>query len=379
MALLLYAVAVLAVAIFTGVRHDYGSYIIQWELSNSGGDPWSDSLVSKNAYGPAHVLIGYFATIHPLLPKLLMALTNVGVLYIILQAYRQAKQNIPMRDSLLIACAYFVFPLVTITSLVYGINDSVVAWLLALAYVARAKTAFVLSGVLIGVAALLKFYPILFLPFFMLDAKRGMYVRGLVAGLATLVVGMVLSYLAWGDSVLAPLLFGSEREAKMLSILRFLNPVFTHLGMPKAYSLLVDLNTYMLLAATAFWVVHAWFARLDWRLAVLVGSLLVFTIYKVGHFQFYLPWSALLIIVLAESARDEFKQFAKEFFPVLVFLSLYVFIYLLSGVLGGDNLKGSFYFVRVAGSVPFLFIVLFCLYRVRCQLLKKWHLPALRF
>ena len=53
-----------------------------------------------------------------------------------------------------------------IVSYIYGINDSLIALLVIIACEARRQNKMTITGALLGLGALLKFYPILFLTFF---------------------------------------------------------------------------------------------------------------------------------------------------------------------------------------------------------------------
>ena len=55
----------------------------------------------------------------------------------------------------------------------YGLNDAFVAALLTVAVIFRHRRYVLTAGVLVGLAALTKYYPLLLLPFFALDGRRG--------------------------------------------------------------------------------------------------------------------------------------------------------------------------------------------------------------
>ena len=54
----------------------------------------------------------------------------------------------------------------------YGLNDAFVAALLMVAVIFRHRRYVLTAGVLVGLAALTKYYPLLLLPFFALDGRR---------------------------------------------------------------------------------------------------------------------------------------------------------------------------------------------------------------
>lgn len=62
----------LLLLVFGGVRHDYQSYMEQWAVINAGNIPWTDK---SNTYLPLHSFLAPLASVHPLLVKLLFAVT----------------------------------------------------------------------------------------------------------------------------------------------------------------------------------------------------------------------------------------------------------------------------------------------------------------
>jgi uncharacterized membrane protein len=56
--------------------------------------------------------------------------------------------------------------------IIYGLNDALVASLLVAAVLFRLRGNFLATGTLIGLAALVKYYPLLLLPFFALNGNR---------------------------------------------------------------------------------------------------------------------------------------------------------------------------------------------------------------
>jgi hypothetical protein len=68
---------------------------------------------------------------------------------------------------------------------------------------------------------LLKFFPVVLLPFLALDRGR-LRPRFLIVALATIALGLGLSCAFWGNSTLSPLTFAATRRSNCLSIFRYL-------------------------------------------------------------------------------------------------------------------------------------------------------------
>src|SRR5262249_26569300 len=68
-AVAIWSLAMIWMAFKSGVRHDYHSYLEQWNLVLWGRHPWS----TDNAYGPLHNVLAYLLCFGPLGPKMLIA------------------------------------------------------------------------------------------------------------------------------------------------------------------------------------------------------------------------------------------------------------------------------------------------------------------
>jgi len=86
----------------------------------------------------------------------------------------------------------------------------------------------VISGICLGLGVLLKFMPIVLLPFLILDRGRPRY-RLLSAAAVTIVLGLGASVLLWGPATFRPLIFAAGRSSHHLSIYRFLKGYYSPL------------------------------------------------------------------------------------------------------------------------------------------------------
>ena len=74
LALLAYGLALMAVTVAYGIRHDYVSYVLHWDNILAGGDPWwQDPSFVPNAYGPLYNAFAALHFLHPLLPKVIFS------------------------------------------------------------------------------------------------------------------------------------------------------------------------------------------------------------------------------------------------------------------------------------------------------------------
>ena len=214
----IYALVFLSVTLATGSLHDYQAYIRIWSRMLDGGEPWLTNLVdlNDNTYGPLFTAFAPLLAISPMAPKVLFALAWLGGQWLVV---RRLLTEPAHRPALWIAIiALNPFPWVWIAG--YGNNDAVVAFLLAVA-VCGPLSASKRIGVGVALAALLKYYPLLLLPFMCVD-RGAIRLRPLLIGLAVFLVGMLMAFAIWGPIALAPILVAESRGPKLLSVYAFL-------------------------------------------------------------------------------------------------------------------------------------------------------------
>src|SRR5258708_3786882 len=107
--------------------------------------------------------------------------------------------------------------LVIIVAFVYGLNDALVASLVVVAMLARHHGHLVVAGCFLGLAVLLKYYPVVLVPMFALEVGH-IRVRLILAAAAIVLIGMGTTALVWGDDFIKAIAFASERGPKILSI-----------------------------------------------------------------------------------------------------------------------------------------------------------------
>jgi hypothetical protein len=304
----------------SGIRprsnHDYAAYVGEWQLLLTGADPWS----TDNSYGPLHTAIGFLLPWGPLAPKFFM----VGALLVantalVLELMRERGMS-PIQVIYLLAIPTNV--LVVGVGVMYGLNDAFVAALLVVAVLLRHRCYLFTAGVVVGLAALTKFYPLLLLPFFALDGRRLSW-SVIASGIAVFCVGLTVAFAIWGQGPINAILFGSNRDPKLLSIIAALKSL---LGNERIVTGLIKYNTYFVISGVAAAFLFAWTARLNWLEGSVLGYLVMLTLYKVGHAQFYVPWLFMVasLPLINEQSAD---RMAIILLPASLLLSLYQFGY----------------------------------------------------
>jgi hypothetical protein len=177
------------------------------------------------------------------------------------------------------------------------------------------------AGVLLALAALLKFYPLALVPFFMLEG-RTLRLRGGLAALAVFALGMAVACAIYGADALAPILFGAERGPKLLSILNALNAADLTGWAREAVSLLIGWNSVLVLATVGALFAVFWSRGTSWLEASVLGLLAMLLVYKTGHQQFYMSW-VVLVAALPLLNTPNSDRLARLCLPMLVFIALF--------------------------------------------------------
>ncbi|HVY50575.1 MAG TPA: glycosyltransferase family 87 protein [Devosia sp.] len=309
------SVACLAATLLGGVRHDYIYYLEQWRLVLAGLDPWS----TNNAYGPLHNAFALLLPLDPLAPKIATALSLLIANALLVLALERTRPRPEWQQIYLLAFALNVLPLVSVFW--FGNNDGFVAALVIGAVLARLRGRVVLAGLLLGLATLDKYYPLLLVPFFALDARR-FEARLVIAALLTTGAGMLAGALLWGRDFIEAVAFGISRDATILSIIRPISLIGRKLGVSEYTDLLVRFNSPIVLAVWIGALALAWRRRDNWLVGACWGLFAVLLAYKVGHQQFMVSWLAL-VACLPLLRRDDADRLARLSLPFACFLSVF--------------------------------------------------------
>ena len=169
------------------------------------------------------------AWINPLLPKLLFALAYLAFAVWLIKDCGKGRQR--SRLGGLVLLVWLFNPYLWVEIACFGHFDILVGLCCVAAVAARADGRDVLSAVSLGLGVLIKFMPIVLLPFLILDRQRFRF-RLLAAAVGVIAAGFLISLLIWGTSTFRPMFFAAGRTSQHLSIYRFLqgknSPLQTH-------------------------------------------------------------------------------------------------------------------------------------------------------
>lgn len=320
-AVIVLGLAALYVSILGNVQLDYGYYLDQWRLVLAGDNPWS----GNNAYGPLHNAFAPLVPLDPLLPKLLWDILVIAANAILIRRLLRTASLDRWIETYTIAVA--INPLMLISVFWLGLNDGLVAALLIFAVLVRHDRRLVLSGVLLGLATLDKYYPALLIPFFAMDVRR-MELRLALAALGTVAAGLIAASLLWQSDWLEAVTYGVSRDATILSIFRPLAVLARSSGWGSVADAFVRFNGPLVVLVWVAAFVIAWLRRERWLVSATWGLFAVLLVYKVGNPQFWVAWLALVacLPLLGDASADRLARLA---FPFAVFLGLFEIGYIM--------------------------------------------------
>jgi Glycosyltransferase family 87 len=209
---------------------------------------------------------------------------------------------------------------ITLLGLGFASNDALCAAFFLFAVLSRVDRRRIAAGIWLGLAGLLKFYPLAFFPFFMIE-HRTIRLRSAAAAVLTFAFGMALAYVWWGRSVLEPIMIGATREAAFLNSVEPLQELSDYLGMTGLGAELDRSNSAIVLLMLAGLFALMWYQGRNWLEALVPSIFGTLFVYKIGHSQFYITWA---MAIAAQPLYPNWRGNATAWkaVPMLVFTSL---------------------------------------------------------
>lgn len=335
------------IAIIAPFTHDYKSYVVQWDIINLGKNPWIDinGTFTGNAYGPLHNLLAIPYSVFPSFPRVIFVAAFLFSAIWLLRYSQACKANTYALLPLIILNPFF-----WVSCVLYGQNDILPASLslfaLYLFTIKHERT----SALLLGFAVLFKIYPVVIVPFLMLSRKRLNFQFSTVF-LGTVVVGYLGSFLLWGKEFIYVFQFSADRTSKLSSIFRFLRSRFSPLEVFVDQPNLDWLSVYLLIASLGLLLILYIRYQFSYVCGATLAILITFTLYKVGHFQFYsMPFFLLTFLYI--SYQKELGDIDNK--PIVLYFLWFSLIPPMYVALEGFT--GEYYIIRNFLGVPSLIV-----------------------
>jgi hypothetical protein len=308
--------------VLSGELHDYWSYVEQWKLVVAGLNPWSElpPQFGINTYGPVHNLLGIFLPIHVLAPKVfIFAVFAVASTMLLYRLLRERPD-----DWRALAIYILAVPgnmLITLFAFGFGTNDLLVASFVVFAILAKFDGRIAIAAFWIVMGILLKFYPFLLVPLFMVEKCHVRLKFAACVGLFFL-VGMAAAWAVWGAAVLDPFKMAAVRGASFLSIFIPLKAIDDVLTGGAIVGPLIRYNGLLVVLVAVVSALVCWKRGFAWLSAMVIVVMACLLTYKVGHQQFFMAWS-VAIACLPLLKTEEGDRLALATMPYLLFLSAF--------------------------------------------------------
>jgi hypothetical protein len=200
----------LVLTVLTEMFGDYANYVYEWS-GVLDGHPWG--IRGFNAYGPLFNALAPLAWVNPLANKLLFAFTYLVCLIWLLKAIAPGPKLVALSWSWIGLWLLNPFPWVNIVYFGYFDVLVAVACVAAVHSLLRSKDG--LSGIYLGLGILLKFMPVVLLPFLVLSERR-FHFRVLIYCAGVVILGFAIGVLLWGAATFLPLTFAASRTPQWL-------------------------------------------------------------------------------------------------------------------------------------------------------------------
>jgi hypothetical protein len=294
----------LTLTAWSRAQHDYHAHTLIWQVVRQGGDPWwvVDGFL-LNSYGPLFNLLAYLVPINPLGPKLLYAAAYVG--FVGWLAHVSTRPRAALGLPAVVLFGAMLNPLAWVEIAYFGHFDILagVAGVAALHLQLRQRD--IAAATWLGLGVLLKYMPILLLPFLAIRGRSlHVRVRLIVACTIAVGVGLTLSTLIWGPGTFRPLSSAVGRRAELLSIFAFLEGKWSPVASVLSPSTIDRLTTPTLIVAGLAVFTWCWRQAIEPRAAAVAAMLVTLLFYKVGFVQYQLMLGPLVLYWLGTTEQN---------------------------------------------------------------------------
>ena len=361
-ALVVFSAAFLALTVLSGIHGDYQGYLHMWTAVLAGRDPWESGASVDwwvNNYGPLFNALAPLTWINPFMNKLLFAFSYlVYVIWLI-------KVLAPRRGCVALSWPWVglwllnPFPWEQIAYL--GYFDILVSLACVAAVHSLVNSKDSGSGTYLALGILLKYMPIVILPF-LVFSKRRFHFRALISCAGVVFLGLVVSVLIWGTSTFSPLTVAVTRES-ILSIYIVLPSTHSPLR-PFLPSLNVDwLDKPFLLTAglgTFTWCI---FRKIEPALSSALAILVTLLFYRVGYANYQMVFFSLILYW----SVFNWAQFKEHFVLAALLIAYFCFLTIQNLYFPWGLIGNIFYSKIIIALVQFLLgcTLLICLAQLR--------------
>ena len=289
--LIAFSAVFLAVTVFSGERRDYTVYVPEWFDVLAGLDPWDFTRgFNENAYGPLFNVLAPVVLINVLANKILFAFLYLVYVIWLIKIVAPTRGLTALSWPLVFLLILNPYPWVEIAYL--GYFDILVGLACVAAVYWQLNGKDWIAGASLGLGVLLKFMPIVILPFLAFSGRR-VHFRLFISCVGVVVLGFALSILVWGTSTLRPIEFAATRPAEW-SIYALLNSTHSPLRLFSDAPNTEWLEKPALSIALFVIFASCMRYRTEPALSATLASLVTLLFYRVGWFNYQMVFFVLV-------------------------------------------------------------------------------------
>jgi hypothetical protein len=295
--LVLFSGMFLALTIMGNVKGDYWCYGQEWLAILEGRDPWAPTF-PLNAYGPLFNVLAPLFWIASLAPKLLFAFAYVFYVIWLIKDFGAARGVVALSWPAVVFWLVNPYPWVEIAYC--GHLDVLVALACVAAVHSQEQGKKVLSAFWLAIGILIKYLPIVILPFFVFNERR-LRLRTFSSCAVLVALGLTMSTLVWGHSTFSPLTYAATRDSN--------NSIYELLGSVWASPHLDSLEKPLGLAAGLAVLTWCVMQRLGFALSAVLAILVTLLFYRVGSINYQMVLF-FLVSYWAVSNWQQLKEYS---------------------------------------------------------------------
>lgn len=279
----------------TGIKHDYGEYVHEWQLVIDGREPWGPH--SANTYGPLFNGLALPFWVDPLLPKVLLNVTWLCTAALLLGRCVRRGCDGPITWGIFVLLLFCPFIWAQFPR--HGLNDAVPAALCVLAVVLVEAEKPWTAGLALALGGLFKVYPLLLLPFLVLDNRQIRW-PVVVSAVLAFTFGMGVSFAIWGTGTATTFVINAQRPSSFLSVFYSLRTALVEVPMWFGRENLDFLSLPAMLVAGVSILSFGLWHHLPISATACAGMATMILLYKAGHSQFQVVVAYLVCYWLAD-------------------------------------------------------------------------------
>src|SRR5262249_51098105 len=210
--LIVFSAAFLALTALSPTWGDYPNYLHEWEVVLGGRDPWLGlgNSSGAHAYGPLFNVLSPLVWINPRANKLFFAFSYLAYVIWLVKDFAPRRGLVALSWPLSGLWLLNPFPWVGIAY--FGYFDVLVAIALVAAVHNVIGRRDGISGTCLALGILLKYMPIVILPFLVFGERR-LHLRLFNFCAALVIFGLIVSVLVWGMSTFFPIAIATTRPS----------------------------------------------------------------------------------------------------------------------------------------------------------------------